>query len=308
MGYESSRMSIPGRVAIAVLVSVASSAAVSPSEWLSAGKSPAPGTLSLDRPPGASVERGVGDSPRQLRVGGDQVRLGYDVYYRILRVASVRTDSTIGPYSYRTEMTIRTEGLVGTLLPWILHSESRGDVVEDGGLRPAMHRSESTSRRDVSRVEMRYRDAGAPWVEVDEPRARRDERDPVPDEFRADTVDPLTATLAVLQAVAAGRGCATTQRVFDGRLRYDVRYEDLGTVVLGPSRHSVYVGQARLCRSTLRPIAGFTEAGREDGGSLVTRSWIAAPVPGASPVPVQLETAGRRGTLVFYLRPDADPR
>jgi hypothetical protein len=232
---------------------------------------------------------------------GWRLRLGYDVYWRMVRVASMDSDTTVRPRVYRAAFALRTEGLVGALFPWTLRAESDG-AIGDTGPRPDRHRGESVYRGDVWRTRIEYA-AGAPVrVELEGPPVRAATRDEVPEALRADTVDPLTGTLDVLRAVALGQGCARTQHVFDGRLRYDLVYEDLGPAALEPSRRRPYAGPATLCRSTLRPIAGFRRGDRDVDDTVVTRSWIASPVPGASPVPVQLEMTGRRGTLHFYLR------
>jgi Protein of unknown function (DUF3108) len=231
----------------------------------------------------------------------EHLQLGYDAYYRILRVASARSDSTLEPHGYRLDVTFQTEGVVGVLFPWTVHAESRGEIA-NAGLRPVVHRGERTHRGDAWRVAMTYGDGGPPAVQLDDPPVRGDERDPVPVELRVGTVDPLTASLAMLRAVGAGRDCTVTQQVFDGRLRYDVSYEDLGMTELEPSRHRAYTGPARLCRSTMDPIAGFDQAARQDWRRVVTRTWIAPPVTGAAPVPVQIEMSGKAGTILFYLR------
>jgi hypothetical protein len=139
-------------------------------------------------------------------------------------------------------------------------------------------------------------------VRVNDPEDRREERDDVPVELRAETVDPLSATVAVSRAVAESEDCTTTQRIFDGRQRYDLRYEDLGTVELEPSERRMYSGPAHLCRSTLSAIAGFRPRARYGGDSLVTRTWFAPPRVGAAPTPVEIEMTGKAGTLRIYLR------
>ncbi len=230
-----------------------------------------------------------------------RLQLGYDVYWRVVRVASMDTDTTVAPRTYRAALTLRTEGVVGALFPWTLRAQSDG-AIGDTGPRPDLYRGESMYRGDAWRTRIEYAGGEPVRVDLENPPKRPRERDDVAEVLRTATVDPLTGTLGVLRAVALGQGCTLTQYVFDGRLRYDVVYEDLGTVTLEPSRRRPYTGPATLCRSTLRPIAGFKRGDREVDDSVVTRSWIAPPVPGASPVPVQLEMTGRRGTLHFYLR------
>jgi hypothetical protein len=108
----------------------------------------------------------------------------------------------------------------------------------------------------------------------------------------------VSASAALAERLAATGSCAGTVSVFDGLRRYDLRYMDLGTSKLEPSRHDPYRGEARLCRATVEPIAGFLPAG-EHATELST--WIAPPADGARPVAVRMDLTGPHGTLHVHL-------
>ena len=137
------------------------------------------------------------------------------------------------------------------------------------------------------------------------------ERDDVPVALRDGTLDPLSASAALARRLAATGTCTGTVPVFDGLRRYDLRYEDLGTAELAPSRHDSYRGAAHHCRATIEPIAGFLRTG-EHAGERATEisAWIAPPLEGADPVTVRMDVEGSRGTLHAHLArvtPNAEP-
>src|SRR5262249_14182052 len=115
------------------------------------------------------------------------------------------------------------------------------------------------------------------------------------------TLDPQTATLALIRRYADGRPCAGTEPVFDGRLRYDVELVDKGTAALEADSYVRYPGPTRICDAVIHPRAGFVRAERKDGTQTTLRYWFATVEKGIPPMPVRLDLSGRRGTLNFYL-------
>jgi len=131
----------------------------------------------------------------------------------------------------------------------------------------------------------------------------------VPPELRAGTIDPLTEITALARDLARGEGCAGTRHVFDGVRRYDTVYEDLGERTLEPSRRDAYRGPARVCRSHIRPIAGFWKSKDQQNEALTqVTAWLMPVRPGLSPVPVRLEVSGPRGDLEIHLGDVSSPQ
>jgi hypothetical protein len=233
------------------------------------------------------------------------LELRYDVYWSLLRLITIASRSRVGDGAYQLWSEMETVGLVDTLFPWTYRSEVRGRI-EGEALSPDTFSSHSELRDKRQQVILRY---GPDGPQVDEATpfegsALGEEytRDEVPVEMRAGTIDPLTEIASVSLQMAQGRGCAGTRSVFDGLRRYDVVYEDLGESELESSSYDAYEGRARRCRSEVKPLAGFWKP-KDDHGESVTSitAWMMPPVPGADPVPVRMEVAGKRGTLSIHL-------
>jgi len=226
--------------------------------------------------------------------------LHYDVYYLAFPVLSVDVASRVEPKAYRTTVALRTAGILGVFAPWESHATARGEI--DGTtVRPSSYRADSAYRDREQQIDLEYERAGTVHGGV-RGVLTDGERDDVPDALRDGTLDPLSASAALARRLAATGTCTGTVHVFDGLRRYDLRYVDLGTAELVPSRHDPYHGPARHCRATIEPIAGFLRTGEHAGERATELSaWIAPPLDGAEPVTVRMDVEASRGTLHAHL-------
>ena len=95
---------------------------------------------------------------------------------------------------------------------------------------------------------------------------------PASDEERDGALDPVSVILQLI--IAAGRGeggqvCQGRLPVFDGKSRYDLRFENLG---MDDVRTRAYRGAAVRCQAYVEPISGY------DPGDRPTEEEIARPV------------------------------
>ena len=225
-------------------------------------------------------------SPHAGAASESDLALRYDVYYSVLRVLRIESRWRIEQDAYDVQSTMESVGLVGALFPWSYRSEVQGRI-EGGRLAPDRFQSRSEFHGKIQQVELRYE--GADPV-VGKLEAFTDD---VPPELRTGTIDPLTEITALAHDLAHGEGCAGTRHVFDGVRRYDTVYEDLGEQTLKPSRRDAYHGPARVCRSHIRPIAGFWKSKDQRNEALTqVTAWL---------MPVRLEVAGPRGDLEIHL-------
>ncbi|HKA28520.1 MAG TPA: DUF3108 domain-containing protein [Candidatus Binatia bacterium] len=235
-------------------------------------------------------------SPLQAR----ELSLRYDGYYLVFRVISIDAVSSVEPAAYRTNVTMRTTGLLNAFGRWQSTATATGAV--DGALlRPAFYGASSEFRDRRQRVALEYDRSGSVRADV-EGMLTDGERDDVPVLLRDGTVDPLTATVTLPRRIVTTGTCAGIIRVFDGLRRYNLRYEDLGSVELEPSSRDDYQGTARYCRATVEPLAGFVRSGEGAGEAATEMSvWLAPPVPGSPPVAVRIDLTSARGTLHLHL-------
>lgn len=227
--------------------------------------------------------------------------LHYDVYFLHLPILSIDVESHLSADDYRTSAALKTSGVLAALANWESQLRVSGRV--DGAmLHPAHYRADSRYRDRQQAVDLSYGDAGA--VRGDVNGVLTDgERDDVSEALRLGTVDPLTANVILATRLAATGSCVGTIAVFDGLRRYDLDYDDRGTVELEPSTLDDYQGSAHECRATVRSMAGFLRTG-EHAGERATEieTWLASPLPGAAPVAVRMDLVGSHGTLHVHLR------
>jgi hypothetical protein len=232
--------------------------------------------------------------------------LHYDVYYLLLPVLAVDVASDTAPATYSTRVALRTAGIFATLAPWHSEAVAHGRIA-DGELTPAAYRASSAYRERRQQIDIEYATGGAVRGSVTGVLTDGD-REPVSDDLRQGTVDPITASAVVAQRLAASGSCAGVVPIFDGLRRYDLVYEDLGMAEMAASRRDPYHGPARLCRASVRSIAGFLRTGDRAGERATEiRTWLAPPFAGGIPVAVRIDLSGTRGTLHAHLASAAVP-
>lgn len=123
---------------------------------------------------------------------------------------------------------------------------------------------------------------------------------PATDEERRGASDPLSALLSMgLGAASSGDSlCDGRLQVFDGRARYNLRFEDGGTDRI---RTRAWSGNAQVCNAYYEPISGYEadEFPSEDDISHPITFWLAPVHDGAFHVPVRIRTnAGFGGVTV----------
>jgi hypothetical protein len=229
------------------------------------------------------------------------VQLDYELYYKGLRALTARFDLELGPKDYRISVDAETAGLVSVFVSWRNRSMSTGEVT-DQGIEPRYHRQSGTWRGGTRSVTLSFDPQRQVAVEV-EPPPKEDDRDPVPQELTMSTVDLLSAIVGVQHAVASGRGCTGSWPVFDGRRRYDVSVEEIGTVHMAADDRSSYAGQAVRCRATYTQLAGSSHEPEAPRRKLTALDLWLAPVGQSShPVLVQMRAEGSFGVATLYLR------
>ena len=125
------------------------------------------------------------------------------------------------------------------------------------------------------------------------------ERDPVPAEEQAHTVDTLSAMASLLHQVASSGRCEGALNTFDGRRLSAITAHTVGEEVLPKTDRSVFEGPALRCDFEGRQTGGFVHVlRRPQRGS----AWFASLAPGAAPVPVRIVFANRvLGATTVYL-------
>lgn len=242
---------------------------------------------------------------------GSGYRLSYAVYVGGVHVLDADAHLALEQDSYRIGVRAATDGFLGQVANWRADVASRGRLDGAGLPQPQRYRSISAWRDRARNTVLEY-DGRTPRVTLADPPPEED-REPVPDDLRPATVDPMTAIVAALESVAEGRGCGGRVPVYDGRQRYDLVFADQGRETLQASNLSSFAGEAVACAVEFKPLAGRwkgQEPARrdrdgEDGGRRVRDTtpvvWIGRPEPGGPPVPVRLQASSPLGTVMVHL-------
>lgn len=225
----------------------------------------------------------------------------YDTYAAGIEVAQVEAGFDLSPRRYQMNLGYHTTGVVG-----FFHSGQQFDRV-DGTWNGAQAAPSSYSGRGswhgTDRVaEIDYQ-RGMPVIRRLLPPAT-DEREPVPDAMRVNTIDSLSALMQLIRSVGETGRCETTVRTFDGRRAIEIEARTVGQEDLQPSGRSSYAGKALRCDFSGRMVAGFPlNADRaRDGRPLHGSAWLAVLTGGGPPLPVRMAFETRWfGDATMYL-------
>jgi hypothetical protein len=193
----------------------------------------------------ATPVRAERDAPLNLR---------YGVYWAGFQIATLTLEHEIQSTGYRSQLLIKTVGLVEKLVHYRAKTLAIGWLGEGDSLLPVTYRSEYRSRKKDRKSIVKFDPASGDVVELEITKRGKPDDSKVPEGLRKHVVDPLTAFLRLRDHVAtAGEGEAFTAQVFDGRRRYDLAAE-----VSGRDRASVAGRQQRVVRValTLELLAG----------------------------------------------------
>ena len=124
---------------------------------------------------------------------------------------------------------------------------------------------------------------------------------PVPEAMAKGATDPLGAlvSLGFPEAEPGRSPCERTAKVYDGRRRFDLRFQPEETRRIKAGGSGRYEGEAHVCRMTLTKVAGYRPKDRAEMEGSV---WVSlAPVPEAVRTPafayVPVKVRAKQGVL-----------
>ena len=243
----------------------------------------------------------LGQVPASRAQTVTQLHAGYDIYARGLDVAELEAGFGIGPRGYQMQMAYHTTGLVGMLF----HGRQLSTV--EGlwaGERPVPLRfmGDGVWRGQPRRTLIDYV-RGQPAIRTLLP-PNEVEREPVPPELQANTVDTLSALAMLMRNVQDSGRCEASVNTFDGRRLAKISARTGGEEALESTSRSIFSGRALRCDFEGMQLAGFVkdadqdELRRPQHGS----AWLAQVMPGAPRLPVRITFETRWfGPATMYL-------
>jgi hypothetical protein len=228
------------------------------------------------------------------------LKLHYDVYSSGFSTVDFDVFVQETKASYRVDFNAHTVGIADWLFGFKVQSMSQGQVTPTGTA-PTLYSSSSVAHSKERFTRLLYT-GGRVEAELKPPVDDEDvELTPVTPEMQVGTSDPLAAILGVARGVASGERCNRRVAVFDGRRRYDLIFQEVGTEPVEPSSRNIFSGTARRCHMQLNRIGGYPV----DASTRITGNegtiWFASVLPNTPPVPVQIVFEGRLGTSYVHL-------
>jgi hypothetical protein len=239
-------------------------------------------------------------APVRAADSGD-VHVAYDTYAIGLPVATMQAGFGLGPSSYQVQITYQTTGIFGLFYPAQQANSATGTWDADQPVPLAF--VGDGMWRGVHRVTLIDYQRGLPLIRDLQP-PNETERQPVPPELLANTVDSLSALAGLLHNVDATARCDTTVHTYDGRRLTEVTAHTTGIETLEPTDRSMFSGPALRCDFEGRVLAGFLLGDSDEarGRLLHGSAWLAKVVPGGVPLPVRIVFETRWfGVATMYL-------
>jgi hypothetical protein len=230
-----------------------------------------------------------------------QLHAGYDVYAGGLGVAALEAGFGLGPRNYEMQMAYHTTGLAGVLFRGHQLSTVRG-LWQGDRPEPLRFSGDGVWRGQPRRTLIDY-DRGQPVIRSLVP-PNDTEREPVPQQLQANTVDALSALAMLMRNVQGTGRCEAAVNTFDGRRLAQVAARTVGEELLEPTSRSIFSGRALRCDFDGRQLAGFLREADRDELRRPQRgsAWLARVVPGAPPLPVRISFETRWfGLATLYL-------
>lgn len=231
-------------------------------------------------------------------------RIGITVQYSgsvmIFQVADIVVNGQFAPGDYSASARLTTAGLAALFSDADIEAGVSG-YRHGRKLQPwrYSHYNHASSKNRTVGIDfpdgVATPDINPPFGNMGEPPANEEER--------RGAADPLSTLLAVGLGAAASDDslCDGRLPVFDGRARYNLRFEDGGTDRV---RTRAWSGEAQVCHAYYEPISGYEadEFPDEDTISHPITFWLAPVHDGDIYVPVRIRTNAGFGGVTISAR------
>ena len=235
-------------------------------------------------------------------VRAEPVHAGYAAYAAGLNVVVMDAEFLVAPSDYRVHLTYRTTGALGLVIYSHQDTTVEGRFVADHAV-PRRFYSFGVLRGEQRVTQIDY-PAGQPSVRQLVP-PNDHEREPVPPDRQANTIDTLSAMAQLMRRVNATGRCDGRVVTFDGRRLSELAASTAGVQVLQHTSRSSFSGPALRCDFEGRQLGGFKlgedpdELRRPQHGS----AWFASLTPDGAKVPVLISFhTPWFGQAMMYLR------
>lgn len=211
-----------------------------------------------------------------------------------LHTVSSRTEIEELGERYKITSDLATRGVAGILVSLVEHSEVSGRLSADSA-QPEAFRSDTRRNGVEHRDRVRYHRDGSVDGSASSPPPSV-----APEKLRG-TIDNLTAYFLIERQLARDGACTRLIPVYTGRLRYDLRFTDLGEKTLSRIGGHRFAGATRACHMLRVEIAGFSSDPQDSEGAREGTIWYARLMPGDLLLPVRMVLETEIGSVTAYL-------
>lgn len=224
--------------------------------------------------------------------------------------AELTIDTNPAPGRYDLSLYAHTRGWLGSLVPWEGTFESNGWEIQPGLYKPQTHRSITTWREETQTKTYSFAKDGTfkslAVKEHDKPEVTKD----IPERLAYQAKDVLTATLNTMITMQDGESCETETDVFDGKRRFQMRFNFLGEADPKTSQYNVMENVAQKCTVEVVPDGGawhkkprgwlsIQEQGRNKG--TMPTIWFTPIEEGGLYLPGKIMVQTDYGALIAHL-------
>jgi len=202
---------------------------------------------------------GVGGEAPDDKSPASTLELGYDLYVGGISLGKVAMSARFQGDDYKAISTLETKGIVNAFWQAKIEASSNG-LVSDGRVKPSLYDSFSQNRSQPRRhATLTFGPEGPKSMLSDPPYP--DNRYPVSDDQRKQTLDPLSAAVSLTSSanVTSGKPCDALAPIFDGRRRYDVAFSFVKKIDVRMD-NGLYSGPAVMCQIHYNQIAGYQQS------------------------------------------------
>jgi hypothetical protein len=228
------------------------------------------------------------------------VRLSYYGYLGTLQVGQVDLLIEMAPgprpaRDYNISATVTLSGAYAKMVPFQWQGEARGGANSKRVL-PASYQSQMDLLGNHESMTLAYHPNGQVDIQSNPPtveaRVAREQG------LGHNTMDPLSAAVAVVDTVLRTGGCEASLPVFDGARRYNLNFTSVGPDVIEPTLFSTYQGQALHCAATAQLLAGFRpDAVSSSFYPSKTDLWLGQAVKDLPLLPVRVLAQSKLGLM-----------
>lgn len=152
----------------------------------------------------------------------------------------------ISPKEYSVQSTVKTNGLFDSIYPFEASYFTTGRIT-DNDLDTKSYKYSSKSRFNKRSKELVYNEQGEPVYSLSSKNGKTKKREIIPTPDNKDTTDLQTVIAAVSKLYSEMNFCASRMKIFDGKRRFDVVFQDEGLEEIEPNEHSTFSGIAAKC-------------------------------------------------------------